>query len=292
MPSQEPHSDVELLDEALNDRESLALPSRSASRSASPQLRPPLIPPAEDDSDDDLPSLSQAFGPPKATMQTAASPYASSHSAQKLSTTAQRHSGGIKLVAVVSSPVSSSSQKQPASGPDAQGPPTSVQPHVSDRDSVDETLPHGRALRKRTQAQLQPYTVDWMKFAKTAQKNQWEGLVTREAMYGAQHRPETPEEVAARMKKHKSQKIHTHGGWLQPDAGQRAMHPEEEDYQEMQKDGRRYSFDAEESEAGKSRRTSIVDSSLKHREKGTDQSRSLVFVVLSLRQGEKHAKLQ
>ena len=238
MPSQELDSDLELLDEGVNNPDALDPDTRlerQSEASASLKLPPPLQPHNDSDTDEELPNLSQAFRPTQASKPNP--PLRSSspgreHSEGGIDLPAGGN--GIKLVAIDSTPSSASSQEDSSSRREEadstlHSPPTPVQVDSEmPSNPAEEPQEQGRALRKRTQAQLQPYTTDWMKFAKTAQRNQWGDLVTKESMYGAQHRPETAEEIAARLKKQKGQKIHTHGGWLEPDDGQRAMRPEDE----------------------------------------------------------------
>lgn len=239
MPSQELDSDVELLHSHINRQMETAPSPDEKNTPSSPRLPPPLRSNSVLESDDELPSLGQALRPLQNT-STRRSP-----SPQQAVPTNQGQSSppvasrGIKLIAVEATSSASSSEDE--AGPVPQ-PGNACATSISDirnddvadtRTGVEDTNLQGRALRKRTQAQLQPYTTDWMKFAKTAQRNQWEGLVTKDAMYGAQHRPETAEEMAARLKK-KAHKVHTHGGWLEPDEGQRAMRPDEEQRVEKQ----------------------------------------------------------
>ena len=86
-----------------------------------------------------------------------------------------------------------------------------------------------RQLRQRTAAQLQPYTTDFLRFAKNATRNQWGDLVTREAVYGANHRAETTESIRRRLGVLKNRKVDTHGGWLELDDGSKALPPEVEE---------------------------------------------------------------
>ena len=240
MPSQELDSDVELLSEGVNKQDTRSPESRQLQEShpsASPQLPPALGRMVASDSDDDLPTLSQAFAQTQASMPSR--PTLSEDQALDPDNhdDARQATGrdGVRLVAIESTPTSASSRAGSSSRRDEAdsqmgSPPTPVHPDLEGSlPPEEEPHPQGRALRKRTQAQLQPYTTDWMKFAKTAQRNQWGDLVTKEAMYGAQHRPETEAEIAARLNKLQAQKVHTHGGWLEPDAGRKAMRPEEEE---------------------------------------------------------------
>lgn len=96
---------------------------------------------------------------------------------------------------------------------------TSLSPSVPAEEPINEYIVGGRAMRKRTAVQTNPYSIEFARFAKNALKNSWQGIITTAGL-GVNRREQEQYEEEKRRKKLREleangKRVNTLGGWLE-----------------------------------------------------------------------------